>query len=163
MRKIRRFAALGLITQSLLLGCGTDLDAAAERQAILDIYEAQRRAHFQRDAHLFLAAVDTGYLTLGDGMVRYRRKSEALNNVADYFRQTRFDVVRDLAPPRVMVAPDGRTAWLIGEVEVRGMQRGAGDVERPLAFRSAWLDVYEKGTSGWRLVARANTQSELLQ
>lgn len=143
---------------SLLASCGTQSNAATDRQAILDVYEAQRAAHFRNDAALFLAAVDTGYLAISNGVVQYRRKSDALRSVAGYFQQTRFDEVRDLSPPRVMLARDGRTAWLIGEVEVRGFQRDSNGVERPMAFRAAWLDVYEKTSAGWRLVVRANTQ-----
>jgi hypothetical protein len=144
-----------------LAACGSQHSTAAEHAAILELYEAQRRAHFQQDAQLFLAAVDTGYLSIVNGVVQYRRKEDALEGVADYFRQTRFDEVLDLSPPRVMLASDGRTAALIGEVEVRGVQQQSGGVERAVAFRAAWLDLYEKGTSGWRLVARANTQRDV--
>jgi hypothetical protein len=143
---------------ALLAACGTQSNVAEERQAILDVYEAQRAAHFRNDPAMFLGAVDTGYLAISNGVVQYRRKSDALISVAGYFQQTQFNEVRDLSPPRVMLSRDARTAWLIGEVEVRGFQRDSSGVERPMTFRAAWLDVYEKTSKGWRLVVRANTQ-----
>jgi hypothetical protein len=144
-----------------LCGACSQSDPAADRRALLDIYEAQRSAHFQQNAEMFLAAVDTGYLAIGSGVVRYRPKAEASIAVSQYFGQTEFDHVRDLSPPRVVLAPGGQTAWMIGEVEVRARQRDSNGVSQPLAFRAAWLDIYEKTPNGWRLVVRANTQREL--
>lgn len=157
MKDLLTMTSAGLL--SLCSAC-TPSDAAADRRALLDIYEAQRSAHFQQSAEIFLAAVDTGYLAISNGVVRYRPRAEALIAVSQYFSHTEFDEVRDLSPPRVVVAPDGQTAWLIGEVEVRARQRDSNGVARPLAFRTAWLDIYEMTASGWRLAVRANTQRE---
>lgn len=143
---------------AFLAACADAAEADADRNAILSLYEAQREAHFQRDARLFLSAVDTGYLAIGGGAVRYRARNEAIRQVEGYFQHVEIEEIRDVTPPRVTLSPDGRFAWLIGEVEVRGTLRDSAGSRTPLAFRSAWLDVYEKDSSGWHLRARANTQ-----
>lgn len=155
-----KYCSIVAVWCASLLACGNHAESAGDRDAILRLYEAQRAAHFLRDAEMFLGAVDTGYLAIGDGMVQYRPKADALKAVADYFQQTRIEQVQDVSPPRVKLATDRRAAWLIGEVEVRGMRRDSTGTERPFAFRAAWLDVYEKGPLGWRLTARANTQRQ---
>ena len=143
---------------ALLAACAEPAEADADRNAILSLYEAQREAHFQRDARMFLSAVDTGYLAIGSGTVRYRARDEAIRQVDGYFQYVEIEELRDVTPPRVTLSPDGRFAWLIGEVEVRASRRDSAGSEVPMAFRSAWLDVYEKDSSGWHLRARANTQ-----
>ncbi len=144
---------------ALPTACADAAEADADRNAILSLYEAQREAHFQRDARMFLSAVDTGYLAIGSGTVRYRAREEAIRQVDGYFQQVEIEELRDVTPPRVTLSPDGRFAWLVGEVEVRGSQHDSVGSRAPIAFRAAWLDVYEKEPSGWRLRARANTQN----
>jgi hypothetical protein len=146
------------VTLSVLLACG-DRRGATDRDAILALYEAQRSAHLDGDAHMFLSAVDTGYVAVANGTVRFRSKADALAEVTRYFEQVHIDEVRDIAPPRVMFSADRQLAWLIGEVEVRGSQRDSSGATRPIAFRAAWLDLYAQTPIGWRLMTRANTQA----
>ena len=137
--------------------------AEIEREAIIALYEAQRAAHYQQDPGLFLAAVDSGYLSVANGAVAYRSKQDAIESVGQYLARTRFEHVRDIALPRVELSPDGRVAWLIGEVEVRAIRTDSAGTDQPFTFRSAWLDVYEKREDGWRLASRANTQRDVTQ
>jgi len=160
-RRLRRVIPALLAAACAASACSPAPDEDADRRAILSLYEAQRAAHFQRDAEAFLAAVEGGYWAIGNGTVRFRRKAEALPQVRTYLESTRFEEVRDVAPPRVTLSPDGRSAWLIGQVEVRGARRDSTGAERPMAFRAAWMDVYRKDDGRWRLVARANTEGRL--
>lgn len=158
MKRIPLVAALAAaVCSSILAACTDRAEVDADRNAILSLYEAQREAHFQQDARMFLSAVDTGYLAIGSGTVRYRARDEAIRQVDGYFQQVEIEELRDVTPPRVTLSPDGRFAWLVGEVEVRGSQHDSAGSRAPIAFRAAWLDVYEKEPSGWRLRARANT------
>lgn len=157
MTRIPLAVPLAAVGWALLAACADPAGTDADRDAILSLYEAQREAHFQGDARLFLSAVDTGYLAIGGGAVRYRARDEAIRQVDGYFQRVEIEELRDVTPPRVTLSPDGRFAWLIGEVEVRGSRHDSAGSE-PMAFRSAWLDVYEKDSSGWHLRARANTQ-----
>jgi hypothetical protein len=145
----------GVLSQS---SCVTQTTHEADREAIRGFYEDQRAAHFERDAAKFLAAVDTGYWSIANGAARFVRKEDALKSVAAYFSVTTFDDVRDVSPPRVSLSADGTTAWLVGEVEVRASQRDSTGSEHPLAFRAAWMDLYERDSGGWHLRVRANTE-----
>lgn len=134
---------------------------AADRAAILAIYEDTRAAHFDRDPERFLAAVDSGYWVVSEGGARYRDKEEALEGLREYLTGTTFTTVSDIEAPRITVAPGGDVAWLIGRVEVRGETRGEGGGVHPLAFRAAWVDIYRKYHGHWRLVVHANTERDL--
>jgi len=156
----RSIVCLFAAAASALSACGAPPGHAEDRRALLAIYEAQRTAHFSGDAEQFLAAVDTGYWAIANGESRLRGKAEALSAAGAYFHDVRIQAVEDVAPPRITVAPDGRTAWLIGQVEVRGTRRDPAGSRRPVAFRAAWLDLYRKVGGAWRLQARVNTERE---
>lgn len=145
------------------VGCGTTAGSATaveDRAAIQAIYEQTRAAHFHQDADAFLAAVDSGYWSVSDGRASFRSKADALADLRDYLTATTFEAVTDVRPPIITISDDGKTAWLIGVVEVRAQQRDS-IAPRRLAFRSAWVDIYQKRAGRWRLVVRANTQLEL--
>ena len=74
-------------------------------------------------------------------------------DVAGYLRGRAITEVRELDPPRIDVAPDGRSATLIGHVRVSGTVNGA-----PFTFTSAWLDLLRKDDRGWHIVVHANTE-----
>lgn len=146
---------------ALLPGCQAPEPAAGgagDRAVLLGFYEAQRQAHFEGDAEKFFAAVDTGYWSINNGEVAYRRKEAAVASADAYFGSIHIDEVRDISAPRLSFSSDGRTAWLVGEVAVRGRQRDATGAEQPLAFQAAWVDLYRKTPAGWRLELRANTE-----
>lgn len=160
MRILKRTAVGVALTAALLelAACAEPTTRDADRQALLDIYEAQRQAHFEGDARKFFAAVDTGYWSVSNGQARFVRKDDAVASSAGYFQATTFDEVSDVSPPRITFSDDGRTAWLIGQVQVRASQGDSTGAERPFSLRAAWVDLYRKGPSGWHLEVRANTE-----
>ena len=148
----------------LLLACCTtgcrvqSADLAAERATLLAINAHVGKAHFDRDPAAFLSAVESGWWSAANGAWTYRDKATASKELADYFAHTTFEDIRDVTSPDVHVSGDGSTAWLRGEVEIRGATVDSRGVSQPLRFRAAWLDVYEKRQGHWVLVAKANTQ-----
>ena len=158
-RAVRRLGVLGVLG---VLACQeSSVDPAKEREAILALVARAGEAHLDRDAAEFLAAVDSGWWAASNGRWSYRTKVAALPGIAEYFRQTTFHALTEVAPPDLHISEDGRMAWLRGEVEITATERDSTGITHPVRFRAAWLDVYEKRDGHWSLAARANTQLDL--
>lgn len=135
-------------------------DREAGRLEIIRAYESARAAHFHRDAAAFLANNESSWYLVADGTVGLRSTAAEKPRVQEYFDSVKFADITDLDPPHVEVSSDGTMAWLLGHVRVRGTQRTAKGAAVPLAFEAAWIDVWQKKPSGWRIVARANTEKD---
>ena len=153
---------LALVAIGSMMACrGQSPDRAADRKALLVINARVGRAHVDRDPAAFLTGVESGWWAAGDGAWTYRDKAGATKDLTEYLAHTTFEAPRDVNPPDVHISPDGSTAWLRGDVEIRGTSVDAQGVRQPIHFRAAWLDVYEKRQGRWVLAARANTQRDL--
>lgn len=136
-----------------LAACGKKIDYDEEKVAILELYKAVNQAHFDHDAVKFLASSAEKWYSVGNGEVKIRTKQEAAPGLDQYLKNTRFLEVTDINPPVIEISEDGKTAWLIGEVKVRGIQRKKDGTEEEIAFRSSWLSIYKKDKDRWQRVA----------
>ena len=157
-------AVAGLAVRALpaLGGSGApeSADREADRRDIIRAYESVRSAHFRHDAAAFLANNDASWYFVADGTVGLRTTAAEKPRVQEYLDSVRFTDITDLDPPHVEVSSDGTTAWMLGHVRVRGIQREAKGVELAVDFDAAWIDVLQKKTDGWRIVARASTEKD---
>jgi hypothetical protein len=133
-------------------------DREADHRAILQAYEAERTAHFRHDVAAFLADNDVTWYFAADGRVALRNTAAVTPQVQEYFDSVQFTKIDDLEPPHVEVSSDGTMAWLLGHVRVSGTQLHAKGAQTPLSFDAAWIDVWQKKSGKWRMVARANTE-----
>lgn len=136
-----------------LVSCGKKIDYEKEKAAILELYKAVNQAHFDHDAVKFLASSADKWYSVGNGEVKIRTKQEAAPGLDQYLKNTRFLEVTDVNPPIIEISEDGKSAWLIGEVKVRGIQRKKDGTEEEIAFRSSWLSIYKKDKDKWQRVA----------
>ncbi len=144
-----------------LIACGPAADPAAEVASILAINETIRQAHWDADATAFLAAHPDEWLTISHGSVATSTRGETLPRLQQYLDDMTFSELSFQTDPIVHVSGDGRTAWLIGNVLVRGVRRYGDGSAEPVAFTSAWVDLYRKENNRWLLVARASTDAPL--
>jgi hypothetical protein len=135
-------------------------DHEADRRELLRHYEETRSAHFRHDAAAFLASNDARWYEVSNGTVQSRTKAEALPELQDYLDSVKFEEIADVNPPHIEIADDGSMAWVLGHVRVRGTERQQNGSERPLAFESAWVDVWQKKAGAWRIVVHANTEHD---
>jgi len=99
-------------------------------------------------------------LLVSDGAVATRTTAIERPKVQMYLDGIEFAEITDLDPPRVEISADGTMAWLMGHVRVHGAQRQTDGTKTQLSFDAAWIDIWEKKSNGWRIVARANTEKE---
>jgi hypothetical protein len=102
---------------------------AADRAELLRLHERQRAAHLQRRARF-----------------------------QEYLDAATFQAWDDIVPPRIRISPDGQMAYVIVEKRVHLTSRDSSGVPESERTRFAWISVYEKQGSRWRLSAIASTE-----
>jgi len=69
----------------------------------------------------------------------------------DYYR---YD---DLIRPQITVSQDGTLGWVIVRVQADGIRLDKqGKPTVPLAFTSAWIELYQKTSGQWRMVGNVS-------
>jgi ketosteroid isomerase-like protein len=149
-------ALLGGVT-----ACRSEADARADRHQILALYEQTRAAHFLHDATGMHGGYDSTWLVVANGTIAARVKPAAEEALSRYLATMDFDEVADATPPSVVVAAAGDVAWLIGHVRVRARHRQPDGSARPVAFESAFIDLYRRIGGRWRVVVHGDTQREM--
>lgn len=141
----------------LLAGCaGPRTDP---REALLELHDAQRRAHLAEDAEGMADLLADGFVEVRDGQRLVVARADTIARFRRYFDAVEFLAWEDLAPPAIELARDGSLATMAVEKLVRCRVRdenGAPHVERTLF---AWLATCAPGPDGrWRIVQIASTR-----
>lgn len=150
-------AAATLLVCMGLAACATSppstpappIDLAAERAQLLQLHEQVMAAHRSSDVDLLFRAEAPDYLLANRGEVSNPGWQARRDRFAAYFASTRFAEYLDTVPPVAQVAADGSLGWVVAQVRGRG-ERGTGsDAREPVAFESAWIELYEKRQGSW--------------
>jgi hypothetical protein len=123
-------------------------DVATDRAQILALHEKVLESHRRNDVGMLMADAAVDYILVSNGEVIYPSVEERELRFGEYFAMTTFDKYEDSIPPIVRLSADGSMAWLIARVSVEARQEVAGE-DQPLAFVSAWIELYEKRDGKW--------------
>lgn len=113
-------------------------------------------SHKTDDLDAWLALEADEIIVGSRGEIRSSRKAERAGQRREYLAQTEFSVYRDVREPIVQLASDGSLGWLYAQVEVVGTRSGPEGPE-PVHDQWAWIELYERGLEGWRLVGNVST------
>lgn len=125
--------------------------ARTDREQLLALHESALRAHRRGDVEELLAPEADDYSVGSRGAIEHPRKDERRARFGEYLGRTRFHEYRDLVPPEVRLSADGTLGWVLVQVRGEGVQSAADSsgTPRPLAFTSAWIELYEKRDGRW--------------
>jgi hypothetical protein len=152
------FAALFLFAPGHPVLSHPTFDAESSAQTeLLALHQADRRAHFTRDAEALVAALPEKFIYVRDGKITTQSKDDARRKFEDYFRGAEFSSWDDLEPPVVRVSSDGTTGWMIVRVKVALTKTDAAGKRTPEQFVAAWMSAYEKRDGKWFHVANTST------
>jgi hypothetical protein len=132
----------------LALGAGP-ARAATDVESLKALHEKVLRAHRAGDVEILFEDEGAGYVVANRGEVTRPTREERRSWLGPYLRSTTFEEYADVTEPVVKVSGDGTLGWVIAQVRVRGTQAAAGGEKRPLAFESAWIELYEKRDGRW--------------
>ncbi len=132
-------------------------DLAAERAALLQMHEEQRRAHLEKNAALLTATFADTFRSVSRGRVSIPDKAANTVRMQDYLDASTFQEWDDISPPVIRISPDAQMAYVIVEKRVRLTAADSSGRTVPEHTVYAWMSTYEKHGGTWRLTAVAST------
>jgi hypothetical protein len=167
MKRVSRWAPTQAFAFVIFLGCAAPpgqlpspaADPHAEDRAeLLRLHQRQRAAHLERRADWLVAEFADSLFSISRGGVSIGDKERGRASFQEYLDASTFQAWDDIVPPRIRISPDGQMAYVIVQKRVHLTTRGAGGATEAERTRYAWLSVYEKQGSQWRLTAIASTE-----
>jgi len=107
------------------------------------------RAHRESNVDLLLVDAVEDFVLANRGEIGRPTLEERRARFNSYLGRTRFDEYRDLTEPVVRVSKDGTLGWVIAQVRAKGVQKSDAGAAEPIAFQSAWIELYEKRAGRW--------------
>ena len=147
-----------LAVSVLLASCSSTniappLDARAK---LLALHEEAMRAHRESNADLLLGAEAPDSVSANRGQITQPTLEERRARFQQYLGATRFSEYVDVVPPVVRVSNDGSLGWVIAQVRASGVQTTQDGTSRPLAFESAWIELYERRGDSWQRIGNVS-------
>ena len=127
-------------------------------QALLQIHEKELQAHRQTDWRSLLVNAQDGFVYVRDGEISRSNVADARANFAKYFKNAKYQVYEDIAPPLVRASEDGTMGWVISRTHAKRSQTdpATGKEERE-EFVYAGIMTYELKDGRWFRVANVST------
>ena len=138
-----RIASGGFIIAMLMASVA---GAATDADQLRALHEKVIRAHRESDVELLLEDEAADYVVASRGEVTRPSLEERRSRLGPYLASTTFEEYSDAVEPIVSVSADGTLGWVVVQVRARGVQ---GEAKEPLAFVSAWIELYEKRQGRW--------------
>ncbi|HKQ14281.1 MAG TPA: hypothetical protein VJT80_12675 [Steroidobacteraceae bacterium] len=142
----------------LLASCGsTNLARPPEARAkLLALHDEVMRAHRESNVELLLRSEAPDTLSANRGQITQPTLEERRTRFQQYLATTRFSEYIDVVPPVVRVSDDGSLGWVIVQVRAAGVQTTQDGGSKPLAFESAWIELYEHRGGSWYRVGNVS-------
>lgn len=129
------------------------VDIEKATKEILALHRAQRDHHFNKDSVAFVGQLSHDFISVNRGVISYPSKTETQRRYHSYFSSVDFNKWDDLQDPIIRFSEDGTLAYTIVDkiVEVKYNEDSVG------ATHFAWIAIYRKGESGWKIESVAST------
>ena len=156
MTTLRRHRA-SVLACALFVSCATHRPSPSDdRERLLALHADAMNAHRASNVELILRAESPDYVLANRGEISRPTLEQRRSRFGSYLGRTRFDEYVDAVPPTVMVSRDGTLGWVIVQVRARGEQTAENGTKQPIAFESAWIELYEKRGNDWLRVGNVS-------
>ena len=116
-----------------------DPDFDSLRKEIIDRFEKNIQAHWDKDADFIVDDLGEGFFSMSNAEVEYPTKEEQRNQFTEYLNNTTFKEYKSLGEPEIGFSDDGSIAW--GNFKVRVSGKGKNN---EFSFDCAWLWLYRR-------------------
>ena len=148
-------------TVLFVLGLVNTASAAPSDDELLRALHAKvMRAHLESRIAILMEDEAPDYVVANRGAISRPTLDERRVKLRPYLRRTAFDMYRDAVDPIVTVSADGTLGWVIVQVEARGVETTVDGDTEPIAFTSAWIELYEKRKGKWLRVGNVSNFKE---
>ena len=127
-----------------------------DKEILLEMHQKVIQAHLDADVDGWLEMETAEYISANRGVISYPTKEARRAGRTPYLQATTFTEYRDMVEPVVKISEDGTLGWVIVQVKVSGVHKTDDGQEHPLAFESAWIELYEKKNGRWLCVGNVS-------
>jgi hypothetical protein len=114
------------------------------------------QAHRESNVDLLLRSEAPDTVSANRGEITQPTLDARRARFEQYLGSTRFAEYVDLVPPIVRVSDDGSLGWVIVQVRGAGVQTRQDGSSQPVAFESAWIELYERRDGTWYRVGNVS-------
>ncbi|MGD8428154.1 MAG: hypothetical protein PVH63_11000 [Balneolaceae bacterium] len=154
--------AIPIIVWTPSNGNAQPTDSSKIRKQILKIRELQRKAHFEKDAELFVSLLADKMISVQNGKVRMMTRNQNMERFRNYFSGVEeFLEWDDIDPPIIKVSRDGTLAWTITRKKVRYLYKDEKGLLNESKTIFAWMSTYEKRKGNWVVTVNVSTREHM--
>lgn len=141
----------------VLVSCNSKPDLKAEEQIIRNMLATERKAHFERNADLFVSEFSDSMLSINRGKVKLTPPDTMRKSISKYFNSVSFVKWDDLAKPIIRFSEDGKMAYAVVQKQV--IVSRPDSLGNPVldSTQYAWVSVYRKVKGAWKVEANVST------
>ena len=157
-------ALINMIRNLLILFCFcscaslSKLDYEKEKKAILELNAHSREYHFKKNALAMSDMSSDSFLVVNGGKISRPQREDQLKTFTNYFNSVDFVRWDDLNEPIIRFSRDASVAYVAVEKIVILKQLNTSNKEVLDTSYFAWISIYKKDRSGWKLDAIASTR-----
>ena len=156
---LNRLLALGLLIAAC--SCGTESNLEDDRRQILQLHDAQRQFHFDKDSISFSNQLSKGFVSVNAGDVSHFSREEMTSRLHGYFGAVSFIKWDDLEEPVLRISQDGSMAYTVVEKVVRVSYEENGE-QKTGETLFAWTAIYIKSEDGWKVDCVTSTNKPIV-
>lgn len=134
-----------------------EVDFTVEREKILELHNAQRDYHFNKDSIAFANMFAEDFVGVGKGLINTSTKVERITRYHKYFSAVEFVKWDDVTEPIIKFSDDGSLAYtLVDKLVVLKYKNQEGEeVEGKTHY--AWSTIYRKHNDTWKIESVTST------
>ena len=134
------------------------IDISKEREKILELHNAQRDYHFNKDSNAFANQFSDNFIGIGNGVISSSTKEERISCYNKYFSAVEFVKWDDASEPIIRFSDDGSMAYTLVDkiVTLTYKDQKGNKIQEETHF--AWTAIYKKYNEEWKIDSVTSTQ-----
>lgn len=138
------------------LCCSRNPDLQKDRMTIVALLDMERKAHFEKNASLFMSEFSDSMISVNRGTVMSANKDQTRKRIQKYFNSVNFIKWDDVTPPKISFSTDGTMAYAIVQKQVIIQLRDSLTTSLDTTD-FAWVAIYRKTGNEWKIECNVST------
>lgn len=137
--------------------CSETPNLQKETAAIVALLNMERKAHFEKNASLFMSEFSDSMISVNRGTVTTANNDQRRRRIQGYFDRADFVKWDDLVPPKIRFSKDGTMAYAIVQKQVILSIKDSSDHTALDTTDFAWVAIYRKDRGQWKVECNVST------
>jgi len=141
----------------ILTSCSNTDKNGKDIEAIKNLLQQERKAHFRKDADLFVSEFAADVIQVNKGIVSQSSREENRKRFKTYFNDVNFIKWDDVTEPIIKFSEDYSLAYaIVQKLVILERKDSVGKIINDTA-NFAWTSVYRKQQNEWKLECNIST------